>query len=313
MEKEKISVIIPVYKVEKYLDRCVESVVNQTYRNLEIILVDDGSPDNCPQMCDEWAQKDERIKVIHKQNGGLSDARNFGIDASTGKYLTFVDSDDLISKNAVQRLYELKKQNNADISMCSFKNFSNENELVKSKHETPKITILKGKSVLNQIYNPSWKLGVIAWGKLYNKSLFDKVKFPVGRLHEDEFIFAQILENCKCFVYTSEQLYYYFYNTTSITKTLKEKNITDAHDAFLNRYKFLNEKFPENKQKNDIHYLTNLRALCIMSLKFTDLNKELIDEFNAFYKSIKKHGFKNFIFYHFRKLYIKLYKIKNHG
>ena len=95
MEK-KISIIIPVYKVEKYLDKCVESVVNQTYKNLEIILVDDGSPDNCPKMCDEWAEKDKRIKVIHKENGGLSDARNFGIEKATGDYLMFLDSDDYL-------------------------------------------------------------------------------------------------------------------------------------------------------------------------------------------------------------------------
>ena len=119
MEKEDlISIVIPVYKVEKYLEKCVESVINQTYKNLEILLVNDGSPDNCPKICDEYAQKDNRIKVIHKENGGLSDARNAGIDVATGKYITFIDSDDYISNDYVEYMYNLLKQNNTKKYWC---------------------------------------------------------------------------------------------------------------------------------------------------------------------------------------------------
>ena len=119
--EEKISVIIPVYKVEKYLSYCVNSVINQTYTNLEIILVDDGSPDNCPKMCDELAKTDKRIKVLHKQNGGLSSARNAGIDIATGEYISFVDSDDTINPQTLEILHKLIKDDNADISMSSWK------------------------------------------------------------------------------------------------------------------------------------------------------------------------------------------------
>ena len=113
-----ISIIVPVYNVEEYLDKCVESIVNQTYKNIEVILVDDGSPDNCPKMCDDWAKKDKRIKVIHKKNGGLSDARNKGIDESKGEYLSFVDSDDYITDNYVELLYNIISKEHADISMA---------------------------------------------------------------------------------------------------------------------------------------------------------------------------------------------------
>src|SRR5699024_3764138 len=116
-----ISIIIPIYGVEKYIDRCVNSVVNQTYRNLEIILVDDGSPDNCPSICDEWAKKDRRIKVIHKKNGGLSDARNVGMNSATGELIGFIDSDDWVCEEMYQLLYENMKQNDSDISACGVK------------------------------------------------------------------------------------------------------------------------------------------------------------------------------------------------
>ena len=119
MEEELISVILPIYNVEKYLEKCLKSVINQTYKNLEIILVDDGSKDNSPQICDEYAVKDKRIVVIHKSNGGLSDARNAGIEIAKGKYIALIDSDDYVEKDYVQFLYQLIKENNAEMSICS--------------------------------------------------------------------------------------------------------------------------------------------------------------------------------------------------
>ena len=119
MKAELVSVVVPVYKVERYLDKCIGSIVKQTYTNLEIILVDDGSPDNCPQMCDEWAKKDARIRVIHKENGGLSDARNAALDICTGTYVVFVDSDDYVHPEYVSYLYEMIVQHNADLAVCA--------------------------------------------------------------------------------------------------------------------------------------------------------------------------------------------------
>ena len=118
MKKNKVSIIIPVYKVEPYIDECLNSIVNQTYSNLEIILVDDGSPDTCPQKCDEWASKDSRIRVVHKQNGGLSSARNAGMDVATGDFFMFVDSDDFIESNMVESLLDIHKKQESDITCC---------------------------------------------------------------------------------------------------------------------------------------------------------------------------------------------------
>ena len=136
MNKSLVSVIIPVFRVEDYLNRCVESIVNQTYDNLEIILVDDGSDDNCPHMCDEWAKKDDRIVVYHKQNGGLSDARNFGTDKANGELITYIDSDDYILPEYVEHLYNSLVEHNADISCCNFEYvYSAEREIGFNKNE----------------------------------------------------------------------------------------------------------------------------------------------------------------------------------
>ncbi|MBR4998296.1 MAG: glycosyltransferase, partial [Clostridia bacterium] len=131
--KEKVSIIIPIYKVEEFLDNCVESVINQTYKNLEIILVDDGSPDNCPKKCDEWAKKDNRIKVIHKENGGVSSARNMALDIMSGDYVCFVDADDALNPQYVEILLKTSKQNDADVAICSWQKTKDLNFVNKPK------------------------------------------------------------------------------------------------------------------------------------------------------------------------------------
>ena len=152
--EDLITVIVPVYKVEKYIRRCIESIINQTYRNLEIILVDDGSPDDCGKICDEYAKKDNRIKVIHKENGGLSDARNKALDLANGKYVIFVDSDDYIEKNAIGYLYKLIQKYNTDIAIG----------LVNSIYDGEKNSILKNKESNIKVYNKEQALETM----LYN-------------------------------------------------------------------------------------------------------------------------------------------------
>ena len=176
--KDLISIIIPIYKVEKFLDRCVESVVNQTYSNLEIILVDDGSPDNCPYMCDIWAQKDSRIKVIHKLNGGLSDARNKGLRISTGKFVGFVDSDDWIAPEMYERLFQSIIKEKSDIAACSVKmiwenNSQNSRMLVQQDN-----CILNRKDAQEALLDET-KLKQPVWYKLYRKSIIEDIPFPV--------------------------------------------------------------------------------------------------------------------------------------
>ncbi|MEI7668283.1 MAG: glycosyltransferase family A protein, partial [Erysipelotrichaceae bacterium] len=162
---ELISVIVPVYNVEKYIDRCVSSILNQTYKNLDIILVDDGSQDKSGQICDEYALKDNRIKVLHKSNGGLSDARNKGIELSKGEYISFVDSDDTISNNFIDKLYNLCVNYSSDISMCYFKQFTSEISFNR-EHES-RIDIFTNIQMLENLINEKYVQSTVAWNKLY--------------------------------------------------------------------------------------------------------------------------------------------------
>ena len=162
-----ISVIVPIYNVEKYLDRCVDSIINQTYKNLEIILVDDGSPDNCPQMCDDYAKKDSRIKVVHKENGGLSDARNVGMEVATGEYVSFIDSDDYISLDFYETLLETIVDNDSDIVECGVVKFYEDNSFDKYSDDL-KVTNYDTVDGLEGLINENpFKQHV--WNKLYNQ------------------------------------------------------------------------------------------------------------------------------------------------
>ena len=182
---ELISIVVPVYKVEPYLDKCVSSIVNQTYKNLEIILVDDGSPDNCPAMCDAWAEKDNRIRVIHKPNGGLSDARNAGMSVATGELMAFVDSDDWIAPDMYEKLYHHLTEDGSDIAACGV-------QMVWENNTPPRLLTRPGSRTLNRdeamqaIIEESW-LKQPVWYKLYKSKLVRDICFPVGKYHEDVF------------------------------------------------------------------------------------------------------------------------------
>ncbi len=197
MKNPKISVIVPVYKVEKYLDKCIESIVNQTYQNLEILLVDDGSPDNCPQMCDKWAQRDSRIRVIHQKNGGVSASRNAGLDAATGDYIGFVDSDDWIDSDMYELLVSNLIHNNCDVSRCGFCYYmQNDNSFISENYNTD-IEILNNDALMRSLQNSGYLDGVI-WNKIYSNKLLNKIRFnenyPVG---EDLLFNYYALKNCK--------------------------------------------------------------------------------------------------------------------
>lgn len=213
MESPLISVIVPIYKVEKYLDRCVESIVNQTYKNLEIILVDDGSPDNCPLMCDSWKEKDNRIKVVHKENGGLSDARNAGISVATGEYVAFIDSDDWIYEKYLEILLDGIYKYNCNVAVCDF---------TLTSGDTPS---LDNASLTYQV----WKTedffcervvqAVSAWAKIIKKADLKSIRFPKGIIHEDEFVTHKILFKYDKVVYIDLGMYFYQQREDSITKS----------------------------------------------------------------------------------------------
>ena len=238
----KISIIVPVYKVERYLENCIESIINQTFKDFELILVDDGSPDRCGLICDNYAKKDERIKVIHKKNEGLSAARNSGIQIAKGEYIAFVDSDDCINKNMYETLYDTAIENKSDIVVCDYKNiYENNEEYENISEKISLIENLTNMEALNRLYELDGVIYVVAWNKLYKRHLFEKFKYDKGRLHEDEFIIHKLLYNSKIITYVPLKLYYYTQRNDSITGKKNIKNKLDVLDAFRERLKFMDK------------------------------------------------------------------------
>ena len=233
-----ISVIIPVYKVEKYLCRCVDSVLEQTYTNMEIILVDDGSPDNCPVMCDEYARQDSRVKVIHQENAGLSGARNAGIDMAQGQWLAFVDSDDYLAADFLERLYQACVDTGSSLSVCRWEYVRGETI---PEHGTGETRVYTGREMLANLYVPDGAYFVVAWNKLYRKELFEDIRYPLGRIHEDEATTYRIYDKVKKAAYVDRSLYGYFVTPVSITRGFNPKR-RDWVTAVAERLDFFEQK-----------------------------------------------------------------------
>lgn len=207
MSNPLITVIVPIYKVEKYLSICIESILKQTYTNIEIILVDDGSPDKCGQICDEYATKDHRIQVIHKTNGGLSDARNVALDVAKGEYITFVDSDDYIAQDYVEYLWHILNKNNADISAMLDKHFIDGKTLTIFTKED-KVSVISPNDYLCKLF---YQINVTtgAQAKLYKKELFKNIRFPKGLLYEDLLTIYKLINNCNKIAISDHISYFY--------------------------------------------------------------------------------------------------------
>lgn len=233
-----ISVIIPVYKVEKYLCRCVDSVLEQTYTNMEIILVDDGSPDNCPVMCDEYARQDSRVKVIHQENAGLSGARNAGIDMAQGQWLAFVDSDDYLAADFLERLYQACVDTGSSLSVCRWEYVRGETI---PEHGTGETRVYTGREMLANLYVPDGAYFVVAWNKLYRKELFEDIRYPLGRIHEDEATTYRIYDKVRKAAYVDRSLYGYFVTLVSITRGFNPKRM-DWVTAVAERLDFFEQK-----------------------------------------------------------------------
>lgn len=238
-----ISVIVPIYGVEAYLDRCVKSIVDQTYSNLEIILVDDGSPDNCPAMCDAWAEKDSRIKVIHKENGGLSDARNAGMAVATGKLVGFVDSDDWISPDMYWLLYERMVTDGSDIAACGV-------QMVWEGTTPPKMLTKAGSCVLDTqeamraMIEETW-LKQPVWYKLYRREIIQDIPFPAGKYHEDVFWSYQAIGRAHTVSVFDTPCYFYAQRSGSIMGEGYSLKRLDGLDAKVLRTEYIRAYFPQ--------------------------------------------------------------------
>lgn len=215
MTQPLISVIIPCYNVEEYLPRCVESVLNQTYRNLEILLVDDGSPDRCGEICDGYAAVDSRVKVIHKENGGLSDARNVALDVMKGEYVTFVDSDDYVAEDYVEYLYNLIEENGVKLSVSGYQEFQEGASVEIRPCPVSAKSMSRVEGLTGMFYQQMFD--TTAWGKMYHRSLFSAgIRYPQGWLYEDLPTTYRLMMPCDSMAFGTYRSYFYRIRSTSI-------------------------------------------------------------------------------------------------
>ncbi|EOZ5988003.1 glycosyltransferase family 2 protein [Enterococcus faecium] len=240
----EISIIVPVYKVEPYLRKCVDSILAQTFTDFEVILVDDGSPDNSGKICDEYASKDSRVRVIHKKNGGLSSARNAGIDVARGKYLGFVDSDDYIEKDMYEVLYENLKTHNADISSVELIPFHDDK--YKKANKEKKVILLNKKEAIKSVLEGT-QFYAYAWNKLYRKELFYNKRFLEGKTFEDAYIIIDILLESEKIIVSNEEKYFYLQRNDSIMGKKFSNKTFDVIKAWQYNQKKILSYFPDLK------------------------------------------------------------------
>ena len=290
-----ISVIVPIYKVEKYLKKCVESILEKTYSNLDIILLDDGSPDNCGDIIEEFRKKNERIRTIHQKNGGLSDARNSGIKIAKGKYIVCIDSDDWIEKNMIEVLYKDIINTNSDISVCEFVEEDDLQNILSAKKYNNEIIEFSSKEALKSLIKQDI-LTNHAWNKLYKASLFEGIEYPKGQLMEDVSTTYKLFEKANKIVYQNTSLYHYIQRGTSILGNITEKRINDQEFAFFDRNKYLMEKYSEFKEIIELDNMYNVKTLYFLAILggYKNLyNSTKYAEYYAKYKKVYKENRKN--------------------
>lgn len=275
----EISVIVPVYNVEKYLDRCVKSIICQSFSDFELYLVDDGSTDGSGAICENWAKVDDRIRVIHKQNGGLSDARNAALDLITGNCITFIDSDDYVSDDYLESLYRALNDTGSDISICN-------------------ISSVTGDKINDSFYRPSRELSTTdnrremfmtmytpaAPGKMYKRFIYDGIRFPVGKLYEDTFIYHDVLAKAKRICFTGINSYYYLMRNGSIMHQEYKLSSTDIVDALMLRINKLEELGLHDLADENRPFLYSRVGVAFANLDSSSaINKKRLDEIKDIY------------------------------
>lgn len=294
LHNEKVSVIVPIYKVEKYIHRCIESILNQTYTNLEVILVNDGSPDNCGDIIDNYEKKDTRVKIIHKQNGGLSDARNAGMKIASGDFVVFVDSDDWIENNMIESMVQAMKHYEADIVQSAFYYAYEDKRLIDNRYYSTKDepVILDNKSLMYELVINE-KVKNFAWGKLYKTNLIKNIPFKKGVLFEDVFWAHRVMHSVNTYVIMHDPLYNYFQRDDGIVAKYSPKNM-DILIGLKERHQFLEKFYPNLKEESFklilktslIHY--NLLLFNRKKIQNNRYRKDLQKYINDNYINFKK-------------------------
>lgn len=287
---DKISIIIPVYNVKDYLDECLKSVCEQTYTELEILVIDDCSNDGSAEMCDEWAQKDNRIKVFHTANNGVSEARNLGLQNATGKYIAFVDSDDYINQNLIKRLYDTLVENNSDIAICK-EHAVEEAEKRSADEVVPKGSVqgLNREKIAQMLLSPFTGHLTWIWLRLQKRELFDEVRFPVELGNCEDVIYSlEVYKKAKKVSFLDERLYYYRQRKNSIVHTPSGKNIYDRAMAMLEIFHYIDsvdyEKYHSQNIRMTFKRLSALETMAYNN-KIKDVQKNIYELMKNLYKN----------------------------
>ena len=275
-----LTVVIPVYNVEKYLNRCIESILLQEWKNYDILLVDDGSTDNSPQICDDYVKAYDFISVIHKKNGGLSDARNVGIEAAKGEYLCFVDSDDYIQSTMLEHLVKAVDSAGVNLAITNLKTVDEHGNRVFRVEQSPIMDgIFPAEELLPKLYQEMGWYYIVAWNKLYHRSLFEKLRFPVGKIHEDEYIVADVMWKAQKIACISSEEYIYTYQRKgSIMNEQQTQSHCDWLEALCLRFQFCSaiESLSELKRETRAVYFRELNHLFLdYKLKSGSTKKQL--------------------------------------
>jgi len=304
-----VSVIIPVYNVEKYLDRCIQSVLKQTYRKIEVILVDDGSTDKSGDLCEVWKTRDERIIVVHKKNGGLSDARNYGLKYATGTYVCFVDSDDFVDSRFVEVLYRLVEETSTHIAAVGLREYSEGDAIQEDNYFPEKTEIVNRNDAISCLLRNA-RFQDYAWNKIYRRDLFENIEYPVGRKMEDLGTTYKLFRNVDKISYNPCRLYYYFQRDDSIIHVAGQKFYED-------KYALARERYAELKSENELqldnaHFLFRAILDCYPHLQAEDKMKakKEIQELWPACRGIcsSKNRVKYFLLSYLSQIYTRMYQ-----
>lgn len=290
MEEKKVSIIIPVYNVEKYIRKCLDSIVSQTYKNLEIIINNDGSTDSSLEICKQYAESDDRIRIFSQENQGLSVARNAVLKYITGDYFLFVDSDDWLSITAVETLVRLKETYNADCVVGSIKRTREENITLHSgKHE---VKVFKGPDFSHKMLQPMGYF-CFAWCRLFDREISSEIHFPEKYIFEDIFTMPMLIYNLNLVVRTSEQLYFYRFRRTGLSHAKFQRRSTDEMDAYLSVFKFALKRNDFKLAKNTIYFFLTKYYWYYIKVLFTGIGiKEYREKYRDYAKWLRSQLFK---------------------
>lgn len=288
---EKISVIMPAYGVEKYIAKSIESVLNQTYKNLELIIVDDESPDNSGKIADEYAAKDDRVKVIHKKNGGVASARNAALDIASGDYITFIDSDDFADTHQYEVLYNLIKKYNVDISFCELQRFFDDEEPIKENVEIKESLIETSEALKQMLTNDC--VGNYIHIKMFKSELWKNIRFPENCTYEDVATLYKVVGQASKVAYTTEKLYFYLVGRQgAITASFSERKLENSLAAYFGQAEYITKNFPEIKDYADYTiirlYTSACEKMCLNNYDEMYNRADVLEKYEAFKNAMNR-------------------------